>query len=73
LFRQILQGFAVVARVVASRDRVRVLDLQQFCMSLHLLLTDGAPWILFGESVHRWSNNDYLCDLAINCNLVNYI
>lgn len=48
----------MVGRVVASRDRVRVLDLQKFCMDLHLLITDGAPWILFGESVHRWPNYD---------------
>ena len=53
IYRRILQGFAVVGRVVSSRDRVKVLDLQKYCRDLHITITDTSPWVLFGESVHR--------------------
>ena len=60
-YRRILQGFAVVGRVVSSRDRVRVLDLQKYCRDLHITITDTSPWVLFGENVHRYHTKHIIC------------
>lgn len=52
-YRRLLQGIAVIGRVVSSSGRVKFLQLRSFSRDLHMFIVETWPWVLFGESLHR--------------------
>ena len=72
-YRRLLEGLSVIGRVAASKGKVKVLKLRQFCQDYHLFLVTTWPWILMSESVHRLV--DHLWELVLlnsNCGLATH-
>lgn len=51
--RRLVQGLAVMGRVGTSGQLVKVFNLRNYGIELHLFIQETWPWILLGESVHR--------------------
>jgi hypothetical protein len=56
VFRRLVQEIRVTGRVAACDARVRVLILRDFTTELHVFIAATWPWVLFGESLHRYTS-----------------
>ena len=65
-FQRLIEGVAVISRVAASNQKIRVLELRRFCIEFHIFVSTTWPWILWGETFHR------LVDHLWEFSLLNY-
>ena len=51
-YKELLQRFSVIRRVVAADKCIRVVEFHFFCYDTYLFILDKFPWALVSDSLH---------------------